>query len=200
MVRAISGGRKMKRAWTLALSVLGLMALGTGTAHAAVLMLDFGPTAASGTNLTNSPGHEAGAVATDASGQTWNTVGTADPGALLYADNTAATGVALNLGRLTSGTVIDLGAQPGSSSALGSSKNEGIYSGNSVGKDAIFQSPDGSRVGAQVTGLAAGTYEVYVTAQNPISMSRRPRRCTRALVSRAIISTRPLWQPPPSPT
>jgi len=70
------------------------------SASAQVLMLDFGPTAATGTDRTNSPYHTANGAFTDT---TWNTLGTADVASgIVWSDNTAATGISINLGATTS--------------------------------------------------------------------------------------------------
>lgn len=145
----------------LALFTLGL----TVSAHAEVLMLDFGPTASTGATL-NSPYHTVAGVGF--TGGAWNTVALADVGSgLLFSDGTAATGISVNLGSATSST-INLSAQPATSSALGSTTNTGVYAGNSVGTDGIFSGNASSnqRVGLQIGGLAAGTYDVYITARN----------------------------------
>ncbi|HEY0944177.1 MAG TPA: PEP-CTERM sorting domain-containing protein [Opitutaceae bacterium] len=141
------------------------LALAT-TAHAQVLMLDFGPTSPTGASTTNSPYHTAaGSSFTDG---TWNVVGTADvTSGLLFSNNTAATGVSVNLGKSTT-TTIALDSQPATSSALGSPTNTGVYSGTSVGTDGIFSGSNTSNnsIGLQIGGLAAGTYDIYVTARN----------------------------------
>lgn len=140
------------------------MPLAAGSADAAVLMLDFGPFAASGDNLTNSPYHTANSGFTDG---TWNQLSFGDVASgLKYADDSTATGVSLNLGSQTSGTTINLAANPGRSHELGLAITTGIYAGNSIGRDAVWTDGTGSRTGAQIAGLAAGTYEVYVTARN----------------------------------
>lgn len=152
-----------KNAAFLTVTAMSVM-FAAATANAAVLMLDFGPYTATGGSLTNSPYHTA-----DSSfdGQAWNQVSMYDvTSGLEYADGTAATGVSLNLGSTTSGTVINLSTNPTNSHQLGGGINTGIYAGNSVGTDGIFTSPKVSRTGLQITGLEAGTYDVYVTARN----------------------------------
>lgn len=139
--------------------------------HASVLMLDFGPTAATAASLTNSPYHTATPSFT---GSTWNTIATTEPTAdspsgLIFSDGTAATGVGVNLGVTADGaTLVNLANQPLRSNALGTAQNNGVYGGNSVGRDGIFSGATGTAInlGVQVTGLAAGTYEVYVISRN----------------------------------
>jgi len=143
-------------------AVLGFAA----TASAQVLMLDFGPTVATGANLTNSPYHTS--AGNGFTGTTWNTVGTADVSSgLLFSNNTAATGVSVNLGTTTTSTV-NLAAQPSASNALGTATNTGIYAGNSVGTDGIFSGTGTSNntIGVQIGGLSAGTYDIYIAARN----------------------------------
>lgn len=155
-----------RHALVAALAVLFLPAL----LEAQVLMLDFGPTASTGAQA-NSPYHTAASGSfTDTS---WNTVGAADiASGLLWSDGTSATGISLNIGATTAATTasstLGLGNTPSGNSALGSQINTGIYSGNSVGTDGIFTSTSGNTrsVGFQLSGLAAGTYDIYVTARN----------------------------------
>ncbi|AHF90546.1 glycosyltransferase family 1 [Opitutaceae bacterium TAV5] len=161
---------------TRSLSARSLLAMSAGLlgfafgAHAQTLFLDFGPTAASGEWLTNSPYHTANPGATASA---WNTVGNTDTGTLVLADGSAATGVSLNIGstRTAAGATLNLDTSPSSSSALGGQINSGnIYGGSSVGKDAIFDAAANATTwtatGFQLTGLEAGTYDIYVTARN----------------------------------
>lgn len=144
-----------------------LMLLPTAASEASVLMLDFGSWTPSDGNLTNSPYHTA---TTGFSDTAWNTpLATADVASgLIYSDGTAATGVALNLGAVVNSSVIDLDTQPASSNQLGLATNSGVYDGNSIGRDGIWHGSTGqtARIGAQITGLTAGTYDIYVTARN----------------------------------
>lgn len=142
-----------------------LLALSLGlavSAHAQVLMLDFGPTVT--TTPANSPyGTGAGAS------PSWNQVQLTDLNSgLLYADGSAATGVTVNLGTATTTTTLNLGTQPATSSALGGIWNTGIYASGSVGTDGIFSGANtvSNTVGFQLGGLAAGTYDIYITARN----------------------------------
>lgn len=124
------------------------------------LMLDFGTTIPDNSQ-TNSPYHTSFSLFTDT---TWNVIGTQDVNAgLLYSNSVLADGVTLNLG-VSSTNIINLSTQPANSSALGTTVNTGVYSGNSVGKDGIWSSHPS--LGLQIGGLAAGTYNVYVTARN----------------------------------
>lgn len=152
---------------SLALAALTLAPLAQG----AVLLLDFGPTDATGTNLTNSPYHTVSGSTTNT---TWNKVGTDWAGAspVVWGDGTAATGVTLDIGANTSATtLVDMDLTP-SGSLVGTAVNAGVYAGvvdnASVGKDGIFtgaSSGSGRSVGMRLAGLAAGTYEVYVLAR-----------------------------------
>lgn len=144
--------------------ILALFFAAASAASAQVLMLDFGPTAATGGDLTNSPYHTAN---TGFSGTTWNTVGTADVTSGLLFSNATAAGVTVNLGVTTTNTV-NLTSQPSTSSTLGTATNTGVYAGSSVGKDGIFSGAASSTntVGLQIGGLSAGTYDIYITARN----------------------------------
>jgi hypothetical protein len=153
----------------VSLSVVSILGFAASAASAQVIMLDFGPTAATGANLTNSPYH----TSSGSTDNNWNTFSTADRlSGLSYSTSAAATatGVSVNLGSATTGTTINLDTQPVTSSALGNPTSAGIYAGSSVGTDGIFTTTNGAtgvtRVGMQVGGLQAGTYDIYITARN----------------------------------
>lgn len=146
-----------------------LLALGLAAcAHAQVIMIDFGPTTATGDNLTNSPYHTANSGFTGLSASTWNTTSTdITAGNVRYSDNTVATGVNVNVGTGSGAQTITLANVP-TSSALGSNTNTLIYNGNSVGKDAIFTGSGNTvngHIGVQVGGLAIGTYDIYISSR-----------------------------------
>jgi len=75
--------------------------------------------------------------------------------------------VSFNFGASTAGALqtVDLAIAPTRVSTLGGIYNTGIYAGTSVGRDAVFLSSSVA-IGAQITGLAAGTYDIYVTSRN----------------------------------
>ncbi len=145
--------------------ITSLLALAlTASASASVLMLDFGPTTPTSAT-TNSPYHTANGSFTNGN---WNVLGLSDiASGLVFSDNSAATGVSVNLG-ITTTTTVNLASQPGSTSALAAGTSVGVYSGNSVGTDGIFSgnSTSGTAVGLQIGGLSAGTYDIYVAARN----------------------------------
>lgn len=135
---------------------------------AQVLMLDFGPTQVAGADQSNSPYHT---VTPSFTGTVWNQIQNTDVGSgLSYADGTAATGVSLNIGATTNGdsTTVGLSNTPSVNNPLGGSTNTGIYAGTSVGTDGISTSSSGHKrfVGFQLGGLAAGTYDIYLTSRN----------------------------------
>lgn len=137
------------------------------SASAQVLMLDFGPTASTGTDRLLSPYHT---VNTSFTQTGWNTLGTADllTGAT-WSDGTAATGVSIDLGGNTApGTIIGMSTVPSGSTLSGSTINTGVYAGTSPGRDGIFTGTSGQdrAIGVQIGGLAAGTYDIYVTGRN----------------------------------
>lgn len=127
-------------------------------------MLDFGPNAATGASLTNSPYHASGGSTAN---NRWNTLGTADSSTLLYGDNTAATGVTVDLGNSAT-SAISLAAQPANSANLGGGTllGGGIYASTSVAKDGIFGTSTLRYLGVQVGGLPSGTYDIYVMSRN----------------------------------
>jgi hypothetical protein len=156
-----------------------------GSAFAANLMLDFGPTAVAEPYLTLSPGHRTGVIA---AGQTsWNTISSATPpSSLLYADGTAATGVILGLGQESTGsnniisfstpiTRTDLaGTGGGAANQTKLLINNSIYgndtSSTAAGRDGFFggggSTSDGAAIGMSLSGLAAGNYQVLVMSRN----------------------------------
>lgn len=150
------------------LSALLVCAICPPVCHAQTLMFDFGPTSPTGSNLTNSPAHFAGTIGGAAT--TWNIVGTSDiSSGLLYADGSAASGISIATGPETSDTsnILNFSLNPGFSSALGSQINTGIYSGDSVAKDGIFNTTTAAyAVGVQIGGLAPGNYQVFLSGRN----------------------------------
>ena len=134
--------------------------------QALVLMLDFGPTAPTGTGLDNSPYHTVNPGFTDT---IWNPIGTADvaAGSLVYSDNSSASLIGVSSGFAISSTTISLSSTPGGSIPGGAAYDSGVYAGTSPpGKDTIFNGTANSNLGVQVTGLAAGIYEVFIHSRN----------------------------------
>ncbi|MDF3057120.1 MAG: glycosyltransferase family 1 [Rariglobus sp.] len=128
-------------------------------------MLDFGSTEATLGNLTNSPYHTA--AGPSFTGAKWNTITADAPSGLVFSDNSAATGVSVNMG-VSSGTTttINLGSNTFSQLA-GTASDSLIYAGNSVGRDGIFTSNSSNPYfGVQIGGLSAGTYDIYIAARN----------------------------------
>src|ERR1700759_956911 len=106
--------------------------------QAASLLLDFGATTVASTDATLDMGHFSGAVPTNQI--SWNKIVNADNSSLLFADGTAATGVSVTVGRNDLGVsnAIDFNNKTISSSALGGSLPQGIYTNTSPMKDGIF--------------------------------------------------------------
>jgi len=146
-----------------ALVACGVPAMTAVEADAA-LLLDFGPTTPTGSNLINSPYHNATGSAAD----DWNILGTADSSSLVFSDGSSATGVTVDLGRSADSNTIVFANQPSSSNTLGVRINTGVFSGNSVGTDGIFHGSggDNNRLGVQISGLAPGAYDVFVNGIN----------------------------------
>lgn len=136
-------------------------------ASATMLMLDFGPTVATGSSQTNSPYHSVNASFKDTY---WNTIGLSNINTgLVYSDGTPAKGVSVTLGSSIQSSVIDFTETPANSLELGATINTGVFAGTSVGKDGIFTSskpPCNNLVGIKVSGLPAGRYHVYVVGLN----------------------------------
>lgn len=147
------------------ISLTGLSGL-----QAEVIMFNFsGGSTPSDANLTNSPYHSDNPSFTDT---TWNNVSNADEsaGSLSFADGTTASGVALNLGvaDLTISSTVDLSDNPSSANNLGTKVSTGIFAGDSVGTGGVYDGSGADRrvIGAQITGLPAGTYDVYIQGIN----------------------------------
>src|SRR5262245_56729792 len=147
----------------LLLTLLAAGILSSQTARAASLLLDFGPTAATGTDRLLDPAHYTGIV--PASEVTWNRI-TADTNTLYYGDGTLATGLSLNLGRSSAvgpvgNDIINFNDDGYTVNALGTAINTGVYAGTSPVKDGIFGGAGGTNnlaLGLRVDGLPAGTY------------------------------------------
>lgn len=155
--------------------LLGLACL-AAPLGAQVLMLDFGPTAATGDSLTNSPYHSANGSFSDAS---WNTItdtsgasGTFAPVSnLVWSNGVAATGITFDVaaGTAAGSTSMDLERGFIQSNALGTNVNTGVYADSSVAKDGIYigsSTGNAFAVGFQLSGLATGTYDIYLTGRN----------------------------------
>lgn len=166
----------MKNPITSAIVVsLGLMA---SPAHAVSLLLDFGAGATSGTPAAGSadamktPGYAAHAGESTFNYGDQNATLTS----LVYGNGNAATGVTVTLSAeatVGNNTISFASLQTLNYSAVtGSAVNvpDSVFSGNSPGRQGIFRSGAGAgnnaAVGASISGLAAGTYTIYVTGRN----------------------------------
>lgn len=149
----------------LSLAYLGAVGLAPGS----ILMLDFGPTAPTGGNLTNSPYHS---LNPGFSESTWNQIQTTDIASGILMSDGSTTSIGVNVGvannAANGSTVIDLTQTPTGNLALGTVVNTGIYATTSVGTDGIFSGTGDSirHTGVQITGLSAGIYEVFVATRN----------------------------------
>lgn len=145
----------------------------------AQLMFNFGTTTPSGAGLTQSPGHATNAIASDLT--RWNTIGSSSVSSLFYADGTAATGITINTGveAVANSNIINFSLDPASGTGNASAFTAGIYSPtNSPSRGFIFSGSgatnDNKAVGVQISGLAAGTYEIYIAGRNTSSTSTYP--------------------------
>jgi hypothetical protein len=123
----------------------------------AAILLNFGATVS---DDANSPAHEDGGV----SGTHWNLIA-ADKLTGIVDDAGTSTTLAVNLGRESSGTsnTIDFNSDTFNNRSLGTQYNLGIYAGNA--KSATYTDADIS-IGARLSGLAAGSYNVFTTGRN----------------------------------
>jgi len=159
-----------------------LLAVSAATSQATTLLLDFGPSAViSGwpyTELTNDPAHVVGVVPIT---QTkWNTPLTNDSSVLTNSDGTRATGISLTLGRSTvGGTFIDFSDKGFTNKAMGGQLGwTGIYN-YSAQVDGVLggtNSANANAIGLRIDGLAAGTYNLYVTGRNTDEWRATPER------------------------
>ncbi|WAC20691.1 PEP-CTERM sorting domain-containing protein [Luteolibacter sp. SL250] len=148
-------------------------------ASAAVYFLNFGnggdplnvPTTVQ--DQTNSPYHTENP---SFAGTVWNNLTTADVGSGIVDAAGASSSLGINLGVApsTGSTSINLAAQPGGHSAVtGTAFSSNIYANNSVGRYAIFSNSTANNattnriaLGLQISGLAAGTYDIYTLTRN----------------------------------
>jgi hypothetical protein len=157
---------------SLPLALLVIAELGSfAVVSAQSVLFDFGPTAiTTGSSKINSPGHATGDV--PAIQVTWNQIGTTDVSSgLKFGDNTAATGVAIDLGVETNSTsnIIGFSTQPNSSlQGNNGSYSAGIYTSDAPARDFIFNSANNEpwAIGARVIGLSQGVYNVYISGAN----------------------------------
>jgi hypothetical protein len=138
-----------------AMAVAAILAFG-GAAQGASLLLDLD--SAWGTTSTDSPAHAAGAV--PAAENKWNKL-SADSSSLKWGDGTTATGVGFDLGRSTSnGGTIDWNNH-------NNYQNFNVQTGGNefntlLHRSAVRLQNSAGEIGARVTGLPAGLYDVYV--------------------------------------
>src|SRR5271156_7169144 len=141
------------------------------------LLINFGPNAPTSTNLTDDPFHAA-TGGTFTSDTTWNTSGVGGLSTLTYGNGSAAPGVTLTTGE-GAGTTITFGMNPSSSSALGASvrfSSPSVFvpsTGTTPVDGGIFENIGGSTVltsvRASISGLGAGTFNMYLVGANTSS-------------------------------
>ncbi|EIP98876.1 hypothetical protein OpiT1DRAFT_03352 [Opitutaceae bacterium TAV1] len=154
------------------LLLAGIVAL-TGTATAATLMFDFGGRTLTEADLTNSPLHAANPTFDDTY---WNApvYNTAGAQSVRYSDNTAATGVSIYVGRSAGGanpwTSITFAGTPSNFLSLAGNKTGVFTNETSIGRDGIRAQSSTPQteylVAVAITGLAAGTYDLYLVGIN----------------------------------
>ncbi|WP_309380245.1 PEP-CTERM sorting domain-containing protein [Cerasicoccus frondis] len=145
-------------------------------AFSQTMLFDFGPTTVTGADLTNSPGHEDGGLT--GADTSWNLVQVTDISSGLVTSTGTASAVGINLGveSTSSSNIINFGSQPSSSSQLGTQLFSGVYSNTSVARDGIFNSFNSEpwAIGVKLDGLAAGEYNIYITARNTNTLTAQP--------------------------
>jgi len=152
----------------------------TANSQAAALLLDFGPTTATDTDVTLSMGHFAGAV--PANETSWNMITGDTASGLVFSDGTPADGISIDLGRSGFGITdaVDFDINVFTSSALGGQLKNGIYTNTSPLKDGVFASGttavNTNILGLRVNGLAAGTYTLYLSGRNTSTAVTAPAR------------------------
>lgn len=156
---------------TLPLALLLCTGLGSvSVTSAQSLLFDFGPTAiTSGSSKLSSPGHVSGDVT---GGEiTWNQIGITDvTSGLKFGDNSAATGVGIDLGIETGDATNIIGFSSNPTSSLqgnNAAYNAGIYVSDAPARDFIFVTGTNPiAIGARVSGLTEGVYNVYISGAN----------------------------------
>lgn len=139
---------------------------------AQVLMLDLGgnnPSNLVGNNNTSSPYH----AATGSTGDfTWNSSGTSGSmSSLVWSDGTTATGVATTGYKFSAAQTVTNGTgwQTSYNGSATGAVNTGIYAQGNAAYDGGMTSTgfatDDRAVGLQITGLAVGTYDVYISGR-----------------------------------
>lgn len=158
---------------------VGAMGLMTAPSKAVSLLIDFGSGSisgfsggATGTEAERSPGY-----ASHVGEKTYNYGGTsAALSALVYGDGSPATNVSVKIAAESSvgNNTINFASGPGLnfSSVTGSAVNVAgsAYSGNSPARQGVFRDSTGgsnnAAMGVSITGLAAGTYTIFMTGRN----------------------------------
>ncbi len=150
--------------------VIGAIWLLAAPLSAETLLIDFGLSTMTVTSATstNNPGGIAPTSNAD-----WNIVAAPNTNtSFLYADGTAASGVTLSEGGLagaSSTTEIDWATHPTAATLSGSISANNFAAGEPV-YGGIYDSGESS-VGVQISGLAAGTYNLFIVGDTTSSTS-----------------------------
>ena len=160
--------------------VLALVLAAVPSPSRGAILLNFGATVS---DDDNSAAHQEG----DATGTNWNLI-TADASSGIVTDGGNSTSVTVDLGKesSTSSQSIDWSATGYNNSALGSQYSTGVYAGN--GRSATY-TVTGIAIGARISGLAPGTYYVYVNGRNTNASGAEDHYFRFAAVSSASGST-----------
>lgn len=149
------------------ITTVSTLVLLVGSLNAQVLQLDFGPTVATDDSRLNSPYHTVNQSFTDTD---WVQLTNGTPAPIEFNGTT----LTLDLGAASNSTTLNLATNPSGNSALGSLSQDGAYAGTSPGRDGIFHggnatSGSATAVGLQISGLAIGTYDIYIASRNTSS-------------------------------
>lgn len=132
------------------------------------ILFDFGDSNSGGT-VGPAFSLNGGTGALDNADNNWNDIATSDVSTgLVFADGSAATGVSIDLGIDASGTNLDYNSAIGAATRNGSNAS-GVFT--SISPTSTYSRPsfNGRGYGARVSGLAAGTYDIYVVSKNTFS-------------------------------
>jgi len=141
-----------------------------GTVQGQVLMFDFGGLVPTGAT-SNSPYHTANP---GFSGSSWNVItNTTDLNnlSLSYADGSTASGITLSIGWSSQAYTVRMASNIDTTvrQVTGSTVVSGVFAGNSVGKDFFIVgsgNAENNALALRIGGLAAGSYDLYLTGIN----------------------------------
>lgn len=160
------------------LLTIGAVGLLTAPSNAASLLLDFGTGSASSFSgvATETEAEKTPGYLSHLGEKTYNYGNSATLSSLKYGDNSDATGISVKIAaestignntiNFASGPALNFASVTGSAISVPGS----AYSGNSPARQSIFRNSSGggdnSAMGVSITGLAAGTYTIFMVGRN----------------------------------